>query len=85
MIMAPYKIKKECYLLWSCTVDSRRMLLLVVEQAFLPLGEVWSMCDADTQCTGEKSKETKEQGHFLMFFHSFVALPQNVNFISHQG
>ena len=43
------------------------------------------MCDADTQCTGEESKETKEQGHFLMCFHSFVALPQNVNFISHQG
>ena len=40
VIMAPYKIKKECYLLWSCLVDSRRMLLFMVEQAFLLMGEV---------------------------------------------
>ena len=48
----------------------------MVEQVFLLMGEVWSICDADTQCTGEENKETKEQRNFfLMFFHIFLALP----------
>ena len=48
--MAPYKIKKECYLLRSCLVDAGRMLLSMVEQVFLPT-EVWLMHSADTQYT----------------------------------
>ena len=39
--MTPYKIKKECYLLRSCLVNARRMLLFMVEQVFLPVEEVW--------------------------------------------
>ena len=38
VITALYKIYKECYLLKSCPVDARRMLLFKVEQVFLPLG-----------------------------------------------
>ena len=34
--MAPYKIKKECYLL-SCLVDARRMSLFTVKWVFLPM------------------------------------------------
>ena len=33
--MAPYKIKKECYLLRSCLGDAKRMFLFMVEQVFL--------------------------------------------------
>ena len=47
--VTPYKIKKECYLLSSCLVDTRRMVLFTVDQVFLPVGEVWPMHDADTQ------------------------------------
>ena len=35
-----YKIKKECYLLRSCLVDAGRMLLFMVKQVFLLMGEV---------------------------------------------
>ena len=38
--MAPYKIEKECYLLGSCLVSARRMLLFMAEQAFLPMGRL---------------------------------------------
>ena len=74
VIRAPNKIKKECYLLWSCLVDSRRMLLFMVEQAFLLMGEVWSICDEDTQSTGEENKETKEQRNFFNVFSHFSCL-----------
>ena len=43
-----YKIKKECYLLRSCLVDTGRRLPFLAEQVFLPMGEVWSMSNADT-------------------------------------
>ena len=48
--MAPYKIKKECYLLRSCLVDAGRMLLFMAEQVLLLMGEVWLMHNAGTQC-----------------------------------
>ena len=37
VIVAPYKIKKECYLLRSC-LDAGKILLFMVEQVFLPMG-----------------------------------------------
>lgn len=36
--MTPYKIKKECYLLRSFLVGTRRMLFFMAEQTFLPMG-----------------------------------------------
>ena len=36
VIVAPYKIKKECYLLRSC-LDAGKILLFMVEQVFLPM------------------------------------------------
>ena len=45
--MTSYKIKKSG--LKSCLVDARGMLLFMVEEAFLPVGEIWSMHDANTQ------------------------------------
>ena len=65
--VAPYKIRKECYLLRSCLADARRMLLFVVGQVFLPKGEVWLMCHADTQCTVGRGKETKGQKEIFLF------------------
>ena len=38
VIVAPYKIKKECYLLRSCLADAGKILLFIVEQEFLPVG-----------------------------------------------
>ena len=65
--LAPYKIRKECYLLRSCLVDSRRILLFMFEQLFLLMGEVWSMHNADTQCTVEGKEGAKRQRKFFMF------------------
>ena len=52
--VAPHEIKKDC-----CLVDARGMLLFVVEQVFLPMGEVWLMHNAGTQCTVEGREEAK--------------------------
>ena len=38
--MTPYKIQKECYLLKSCLGDAGRMLLIMAEQVFLPMGGI---------------------------------------------
>ena len=43
-------IKKERYLLKSCLVDARKMLLFMVEQVFLLMREIWSVHDVDMQC-----------------------------------
>ena len=64
--MAPYKIKKECYLLRSCLVDARGMFLFLVDQVFLPMGKLWSMHNGDTQCTVEGREEAKGQ---ITFFY----------------
>ena len=61
--MTPYKIKKACYLLRSFLVGARRMLLFMVEQVFLLIGEF----NVDTQCTVKGRKEVKEQRKFFMF------------------
>ena len=44
-------IKKERYLLKSCLVDARKMLLIMVEQVFLLMREIWSVHYVDMQCT----------------------------------
>ena len=36
--MAPYKSRKECYLLKSCLVGARGMMLFMIEQVFLTVG-----------------------------------------------
>ena len=67
--MIPYKIKKEYYLLRSCLVDARRMVLFMFEQVFLLMGEVWSMHDADTPCrVGEGRRPTDREEHFIFKF-----------------
>ena len=64
--MTPHKIKKECYLLRSCLVDAGRMLLFMAEQVFLLMGEVWSMHNADTQCTeGERGGQRAEKNFYV--------------------
>ena len=66
-----YKIKEECYLLRNCLVDVGRMLLFMVEQVFLPVGEVWSTHNADTQCTvGGEGKPKGREEFFLKFLLS---------------
>ena len=57
---------QNCYLLRSCLIDARRMLLFMIEQVFLPLGEVWSMHNIDTQCTVEERVEVKGQRKFFV-------------------
>ena len=60
-----YKIKKECYLLRSCLVNTRRMLPVMVEQVFLRMGAVWWRHNADTQCTVVGGEEAQEQRKFF--------------------
>ena len=78
--MTLYKIKKERYHLRSCLVDARRMLLFMVEQILLLMGEVGSMHKADTQCTvgGEEAKRQR----IIFMFKFFSCLAINMNFIS---
>ena len=45
----------------DCLVDAGRILLFMVEQVFLLMGEVWSMHNADTQCSVERGEEAKGQ------------------------
>ena len=79
--VAPYKIQKECYLLRSCLVDAWRMFLFMVEQVFLPMGEVWSMPNADTQCAAEGREEAKGQRKkFLCLNFSYLAIKHEFYF-----
>ena len=66
--MTPYKMEKECYLLRSCLVDAGRMLLFMVELVFLPMGEVWLIHNADTQCTVGGERRTKGRRIFTFKF-----------------
>ena len=50
-VMAPYRIKKECYLWSSCLAGAGRMLLFMAEQVFLLMGEVWRMRDAENRAS----------------------------------
>ena len=77
--MAPYKIKKECYLLRSHLVATRRRLLFVVEQVFLLMGKVWFMHRSDVQCTVERREGTKGQKKNLHLNFSRLAI--NYEFI----
>ena len=61
--MTLYKMKKEGCLLRSHLDGAGRMLLLMAEQVFLLVGEVWSMQNADTHCAvrGEGRRKGREE------------------------
>ena len=61
-------------------LDARRMLLFMVEQVFLLMGEVWVMHNAGTQCrVGDEGRpEVREE--FLCL--NFSCLDTNKSFIS---
>ena len=69
--MTFYKPERKCYLLRSCLVGARRMLLLIVEWIFLLMGEVWLMHNADTQCTVGVDGWPRGREEFLYFFVCF--------------
>ena len=71
--MTPYKIKRGCYLLRHCLVVARRMLLFRVEQIFLPMGEVWSMHNEDTQCRVGGGGGQRAEKNFYVYI--FLVLP----------
>ena len=67
--MAPYKIKKECHLLRHCLIGAGRMLLFMVEQVFLLMGEVRSMHNVDTGCSsvqGERRQRAEKCSMFIL-------------------
>ena len=68
-----YKTKKECYLLRSCLFDVRPMVLLMIEQVFLLMKEIWLMHSG-----GERRPKGREEFFCLDF--SYLAI--SVNFIS---
>ena len=70
---------QECYFL-KVTLLMLRDYCCMVEQVILPIGKVWLMHIADTQCTvvGEGGGQSSEK---KIMFNSFV-LAYNVNFIS---
>ena len=73
-MMTPYRIKEECYLLRSCIVAGPRgTLLFTVEKVFLPMGEVWLMLNADTDCTAEERGPKVREKFFMFKF--FLLLP----------
>ena len=66
--MTFYKLKRKCYLLRSCLVGARGMLLLVVECVFVLMGEVWLNHNADTQCSVGVNRWPRGRDKFLHFF-----------------
>ena len=71
--MAPYKIRKEGYVLSICLADARRMLPFMVEQVFLLTG-MFGMHNVDTQCAVEGREEAKEQRNYFMVKFSLTRL-----------
>lgn len=67
-----YKTKKECYLLRSCLFDVWPMVLLMIEQVFLLMKEIWLMHSG-----GQRRPKGRE---FFCLDFSYLAL--SVNFIS---
>ena len=70
----------QCYLL-NCPIGAMRILFSVVEQVFLPMGEVWSMPNADTQCTVKGRKEAKGKRKMSCLDFSCLAIKYEVYFI----
>ena len=81
--VTPHEIKKECYLLRSCLVNACRMLLLMVKQVFLLMGEVWSMHNANTvhdvRVRGAE-KGVKGQRRIFMFKFFCLAIKHEFHF-----
>ena len=61
-------------------LDARRMLLFMVEQVFLLMGEVWVMHNAGTQCRVGDEGRPKVREEFLCL--NFSCLDTNKSFIS---
>ena len=81
-----FKIKKSC--LKSGLVDARGMLLFMVEEVFLPMGEIWSMHDANTQSTVRGNRRPKGREEFLwlnlsclVIRYEFYFMPQGSFFV----
>ena len=75
VIIARYKIKRECYLFRSCLLGARRILFFMVKQVFLLMGKIWSVhwYNADTQCTIEGKEEAKGQKKNFFMFKFFLS------------
>ena len=63
--MAPYKIKKEGYLLRSYFVDARKLMLFMVEQVFLLMGSL-SQCMIHVH-NARRARMAKGWKNFVMF------------------
>ena len=70
----PYKIKKEYYLSKSCLNVAGRIWPFMVEQVFLPMGEVWSMGNTDTRCTVWGEGRSKGREAFLCLNFSCLTI-----------
>ena len=66
IMMILYQIKQEGNLPRSCVVDARRILLFMVEQGCLLMGEDWSMYITDTQCAVQGREEAIGQRKIVM-------------------
>ena len=55
------------------------MLLVVFEQVFLPMGEVWMLHNAGTQFTVRKRGQRAEKKFYVKIV---LVMPQNMSFIS---
>ena len=65
--MVSYKFKKECYFLRSCLGDAGKRFLFMVERVFLPMGEVWSLYNADIKGMVGETEEAKRRTKCFMF------------------
>ena len=58
----------------DCLVDLGRMLLLVVEQVFLPMGEFWWMHNANIKCTICRKRDTFFMFNFFLSYYKIWIL-----------
>ena len=79
--MVSYKFKKECYFLRSCLVDAGKRLLFMVEQLFLPIGEVWSLNNAEIQGMVGEREEAKRQTNVSCLNFSYLGIQYEFYFM----
>ena len=70
--MVPYKIKKECCLFRRCLAG--RMLLFMVKQVFLLMGEMSSMHNADPGCSVQGQRRPKGREVVLCLYCSCLVI-----------
>ena len=75
-LLIPWELLKTLKKLYfkELFINVRRMLLFMVEQVFLTMDSIWSIYNADIQCTVDRREEARQQRKSFSFKHSLTYL-----------